>query len=111
MLRSLPFRFTSLRLVTAVCALALSACGDRTTAPADLVFINGAEVGSLDPAQVSAQVDGRVVTSLFEGLMRYNSQGRAEPGVSLEPSVSPDGLTYTFPFRDTARWPSGRTCK
>ena len=107
MLRSLPFRFTSLRLVTAVCALALSACGDRTTAPADLVFINGAEVGSLDPAQVSAQVDGRVVTSLFEGLMRYNSQGRAEPGVSLEPSVSPDGLTYTFPFRDTARWSNG----
>ncbi|MES2468122.1 MAG: peptide ABC transporter substrate-binding protein [Verrucomicrobiota bacterium] len=107
MLRSLPFRFTPLRLVTAVCALALSACGDRTTAPADLVFINGAEVGSLDPAQVSAQVDGRVVTSLFEGLMRYNSQGRAEPGVSLEPSVSPDGLTYTFPFRDTARWSNG----
>jgi oligopeptide transport system substrate-binding protein len=93
--------------VTALCALALSACGDRTTAPADLVFINGAEVGSLDPAQVSAQVDGRVVTSLFEGLMRYNSQGRAEPGVSLEPSVSPDGLTYTFPFRDTARWSNG----
>jgi oligopeptide transport system substrate-binding protein len=107
MLRSLPFRFTPLRLVTACCALALSACGDRTTAPADLVFINGAEVGSLDPAQVSAQVDGRVVTSLFEGLMRYNSQGRAEPGVSLEPSVSPDGLTYTFPFRDTARWSNG----
>ena len=107
MLRSLPFRFTPLRLVTAICALALSACGDRTTAPADLVFINGAEVGSLDPAQVSAQVDGRVVTSLFEGLMRYNSQGRAEPGVSLEPSVSPDGLTYTFPFRDTARWSNG----
>ena len=107
MLRSLSFRFIPLRLVIAVCALALASCGDRTTAPADLVFINGAEVGSLDPAQVSAQVDGRVVTSLFEGLMRYNSQGRAEPGVSLEPSVSPDGLTYTFPFRDTARWSNG----
>ncbi len=107
MLRSLSFRFIPLGLVTAVCAVALSACGDRTTAPADLVFINGAEVGSLDPAQVSAQVDGRVVTSLFEGLMRYNAQGRAEPGVSLEPSMSPDGLTYTFPFRDTARWSNG----
>ena len=105
--RSLPFRFTPLRIVMALCALALSACGDRTAAPADLVFINGAEVGSIDPSQVSAQVDGRVVTSLFEGLMRYNAQGRAEPGVAFEPAVSPDGLTWTFPFRDTARWSNG----
>ena len=105
--RSLPFRFTPLRIVMALCALALSACGDRTAAPADLVFINGAEVGSIDPSQVSAQVDGRVVTSLFEGLMRYNAQGRAEPGVAFEPAVSPDGLIWTFPFRDTARWSNG----
>ena len=49
--RSLPFRFTPLLIVMALCALALSACGDRTAAPADLVFINGAEVGSIDPSQ------------------------------------------------------------
>ncbi|MDB6071852.1 MAG: oligopeptide transport system substrate-binding protein [Verrucomicrobiales bacterium] len=99
-------------LRSAVClagAFLLGSCGDRLKSQADLVFINGAEVGSIDPSQVSAQVDGRVVTSLFEGLMRYNVQGRAEPGVSLEPTVSQDGLTYTFPFRADAKWSNGDT--
>ena len=95
------------RALAAGCLLAVVSCGDRTTVPADLIFINGAEVGSIDPSQVSSQVDGRVVTSLFEGLMRYNVEGRAEPGVSTGPTVSADGRTYTFPFRDTARWSNG----
>ena len=101
----LPFRPS--RALAAVCLLTLASCGERTTVPADLVFINGAEVGSIDPSQVSSQVDGRVVTSLFEGLMRYNAQGRAEPGVSMDPSVSPDGKTWTFPFRENAQWSNG----
>ncbi len=95
------------RALTAACLLAAAACSQRATAPADLVFINGAEVGSIDPSQVSSQVDGRVVTSLFEGLMRYNAQGRAEPGVSTGPTLSPDGRTYTFPLRANARWSNG----
>ncbi|MES2708460.1 MAG: peptide ABC transporter substrate-binding protein [Verrucomicrobiota bacterium] len=85
----------------------LTGCGERAGAPADLVFINGAEVGSIDPTQVSSQIDGRVVTSLFEGLMRYNAQGRAEPGVALDAIPSPDGRTYTFPLRPDARWSNG----
>ncbi len=102
------FLFSRLpRLIAVCCSLAMAACGERATQPADLVFINGAEVGSIDPSQVSNQVDGRVVTSLFEGLMRYNVQGRAEPGVSLEPTASADGLTWTFRLRDTARWSNG----
>lgn len=101
----LPIRLS--RALAAACFLTMASCGERTTVPADLVFINGAEVGSIDPSQVSSQVDGRVVTSLFEGLMRYNAQGRAEPGVSLTPSVSADGKTWTFPFRENARWSNG----
>ncbi|RYD35141.1 MAG: peptide ABC transporter substrate-binding protein, partial [Verrucomicrobiaceae bacterium] len=85
----------------------LGGCGQRAESPADLVFINGAEVGSIDPTQVSSQIDGRVVTALFEGLMRYNVQGRAEPGVALDAVPSPDGKTYTFPFRRDARWSNG----
>ena len=69
----IPSLFSRLHpLLPALAALVLTSCGGRTTIPADLVFINGAEVGSIDPSQVSSQVDGRVVTSLFEGLMRYN---------------------------------------
>lgn len=75
---------------------------------ADLVFINGAEVTGLDPVAVSDQISGRVITSLFEGLMRFNVQGRAEPGMSTEPDVSADKLTYTFHIRPEAQWTDGK---
>lgn len=105
------FRFFC-RSTTRVLALLVlpwlpAGCGERTTAPAELIFVNGAEVGSIDPAQVSSQIDGRVVTALFEGLMRYNAAGRAEPGVALDAVASADGKTYTFPLRPDARWSNG----
>lgn len=108
---SFPVRFwlslLSRGLMTLGAACLLCQCGERATTPADLVFINGAEVGSLDPAQVSAQVDGRVLYALQEGLMRYNAQGRAEPGVALDPAVSEDGRVYTFTIRPEAKWSDG----
>lgn len=90
-------------------SLLLTGCGKPTpgTSRADLVFINGAEITGLDPVSVSDQISGRVITSLFEGLMRYNKSGRAEPGVSLEPEISQDGKTYTFRLRDNAVWTDG----
>lgn len=88
-------------------ALLLPACSKRAGGRADIVFINGAEVGSIDPVQVSSQTDGRVTTALFEGLMRWNEQGKPEPGCAEEPTVSPDGKTYTFKIRETAKWSNG----
>ncbi|HEX2747238.1 MAG TPA: peptide ABC transporter substrate-binding protein [Verrucomicrobiales bacterium] len=88
-------------------ALLLAGCSEREARRADLVFINGAEIGSIDPSQSTTQKESRVINSLFEGLMRFNSAGRAEPGCALEPVISPDGLTYTFTIRDNARWSDG----
>ena len=101
------------RMLSALCCvLAIGGCGGCSPSGngpsrADLVFINGAEVTALDPVAVSDQVSGRVVTSLFEGLMRFNAQGRAEPGVSTEPDVSPDKRVYTFHLRPEATWTDG----
>ena len=92
------------------CVWALCGCSpsDSSSGRADLIFINGAEVTALDPVAMSDQVSGRVVTSLFEGLMRFNAQGRAEPGVSTEPDVSPDKRIYTFHLRPEATWTDGK---
>src|SRR5688572_11753946 len=100
-MNSAPAILASLALL--ICA----GCSDRATTRADLVLINGAEVGTIDPARYSVQTEGRVISALFEGLMRYTIDGRAEPGCALAPTVSPDGRTYTFTIRDTARWSDG----
>jgi len=83
-------------------------CGCGKAAPrADLVFINGVEPESLDPAIITGQAEGRLATALFEGLMRYNAAGEAEPGVASIYTLSEDGLTYTFTIRENARWSNG----
>ncbi len=97
----------SLRTFLALAALgALAACGP-TEPRADLVFINGVEPETLDPALITGQAEGRIANALFEGLMRYNAAGEPEPGVAHTYTLSEDGLTYTFHLRPEARWSNG----
>jgi oligopeptide transport system substrate-binding protein len=87
-------------------ALLLGACGgDRNRA--DLVFINGAEPETLDPAIITGQPEGRIVNALFEGLCAYEENGQAVPGVAERWEMAPDGKTYTFHLRPEARWSDG----
>ena len=75
---------------------------------ADLVFINGAEPETLDPALITGQPEGRIVNALFEGLLRFDRYGRSGPGVASSWEISPDALTYTFHLRPESRWSDGR---
>ncbi len=97
------------RLFASLALIALLAgCGgprDR----ADLVFINGAEPETLDPAIITGQPEGRIVNALFEGLTSYDRTGKAVPGVAESWTISDDGRTYTFRLRPDAKWSDGRT--
>jgi len=75
---------------------------------ADLVFVNGAEPESLDPAIITGQPEGRIVQALFEGLCAYDKHGVARPGVAERWEISPDGTLYTFHLRADAKWSDGR---
>ncbi len=93
-------------LTALLCTVAFIGCSDFGQR-ADLVFLNGAEPETLDPALITGQPEGRLASSLFEGLTRYNSAGLPEPGVAESWTVSPDGSTYTFQLRAQARWSNG----
>ena len=97
----------TLRAAALLCMAFLGAC-DAGSRRADLVFINGAEPETLDPAIITGQPEGRVVNALFEGLCAYDADGRAVPGVAESWEVSPDARTYTFRLRSDARWSDGR---
>lgn len=90
--------------------LPLTGCQPREQR-ADLVFINGAEPETLDPALITGQPEGRIVNALFEGLLRFDRLGRSTPGVAASWEISPDSLTYTFHLRPDARWSDGRPVK
>lgn len=80
----------------------------RSEPRADLVIINGAEAGSVDPATVLGVEELRVVMALFEGLTRNDPvTARAVPGLAERWEISPDGLTYTFHLRAHAAFSTG----
>ncbi len=77
--------------------------------PADFVFNNESDIKSIDPAVVTGQPEGRIVDSLYEGLVRMDPKDRRPmPGVAKSWDISPDGKTYTFHLRDDAKWSNGR---
>ena len=87
-------------------ALLLAGCG-RAVYRANLVFANGGEAETLDPALMTAQLDMRLAYALFEGLTTYDAAGQPRPGVAESWEISPDALTYTFHLRADACWSNG----
>ncbi len=85
---------------------ACAGCGSKSER-AELVFINGAEPESLDPAIITGQPEGRVVNALFEGLTTFDARGRAVPGVAESWTISEDRKVYTFTLREDAKWSDG----
>ena len=80
-----------------------------TSGRADFSFVNGAEPKTLDPQLLNGEPEGRVVTSIFEGLARLDAQTlEPVPGVAESWDISPDGKIYTFHLRQNARWTDGR---
>lgn len=90
----------------AILALLAGGCGDDSRR-ADLVFINGAEPETLDPAIITGQPEGRIVNALFEGLCTYDERGNITPGTAERWTVSTDGKSYTFHLRRDASWSDG----
>jgi oligopeptide transport system substrate-binding protein len=86
------------------------AVGTRTARPrAELTFTSRGSLHTLDPASMSYMQDMQAAEGLWEGLMRLNPQTTEPiPGAAeAPPKISPDGKTYLFTIRSSARWSNG----
>jgi len=84
-----------------LCALA----GRARLARADFAFTSGGEVRSLDPHAVTGIPEGRIIRTLFEGLVvRHPMSLVPSPGVAHAWDIDSEGLIYTFHLREGARW-------
>jgi oligopeptide transport system substrate-binding protein len=89
------------------CLLLWNGCAPKEPR-ADIVILNGAEPESLDPAIITGQPDGRIVMSLFEGLMQLDPVTATPiPALAEKWDISPDGKIYTFHLRTNAVWSTG----
>jgi oligopeptide transport system substrate-binding protein len=109
----------ALLVATSLCLL-LGGCGrkeagkaagaENTTAGLKILqFGNGAEPQFIDPQLATGVPENHLLIALFEGLVTENPKedGPPLPGVATRWDISPDGLTYTFHLRESARWSNG----
>ena len=87
--------------------------------PADFTFNNDDDVRTLDPSLATGQPEHRLLSGIFEGLLRQlpvpgegpDANGvtplEPAPGVAESYEVSEDGKTYTFKLRANAKWSNG----
>jgi oligopeptide transport system substrate-binding protein len=117
---------TSLRILKAlalggVASLVMVACGGSSggggtseTLAADQTLswplVN--DVGILDPGRMSAGVDIDIFHNVFSGLYKFTDTLQEVPDIaSGPPTISSDGLTYTFKMRHDVKFSNGDPVK
>ena len=98
---------TALSLVLAACGNGGTTADNEEAAKSIKVTVNG-ELASLDSISSTDSPSQNTISNVMEGLYRPADNGSNELGVAAEePTVSEDGLTYTFTIRDDADWSNG----
>src|SRR5260370_21263103 len=101
-------QFETALCVGGVATLVLGACGGGgggttgETLASDQTFSFPIvdDVGNVDPAHMSAGVDIDIFRNVYSGLYKFTDTLQQVPDIaSGPPTISADGLTYTFKMR------------
>ena len=100
-------------MTTLLVSLGLAACGGNSTSTStsgnqqSLTITTFGELATLDSADYDDVPSSDMLGQIFEGLYRVTKDNKVELGMAAEePTVSADGLVYTFKLRD-AKWSDG----
>ena len=81
---------------------------EKLAADQTLSFPIAQDVVDLDPALISAPADVDIMRNVFSGLYRFDAQLREVPDLAVgQPTLSADGLTYTFHLRHGGQFSNG----
>ena len=73
-----------------------------------LSFPIAQDVADFDPALISTAADVDILRNVFSGLYRFDDQLHEVPDIAVgQPTMSTDGLTYTFRIRTDAKFSNG----
>lgn len=81
---------------------------ERQNSQTVLNLTETSEIPTMDTVLQRDIVSGNVMNNVFEGLYRQAEEGNIVLGMAAdEPTVSEDGLTYTFKLKEDALWSNG----
>ena len=74
---------------------------------ADVVFVHGTDLFTLDPQRMSYLHDLRAASAIYEPLAAIAPDGHVIPAAADSWEISDDGLIYTFHLRDALKFSNG----
>jgi len=105
---------------TVIAGMALAACGGTSGGQSQnlasdqtLKFPMFGDYGTLDPAQLDAEVDSEIAQNIFNGPWRFDNNLNIVPDIATEvpteanKGISADGLTYTIHLRKDVTFSNG----
>jgi oligopeptide transport system substrate-binding protein len=102
------FKKVVLTLVVVALVVGMAGCKKaQPTVEQVLKYNVGAEPQYFDPRKATGIPEFTMLLNLFDGLMRYNTQGQLEPSIAESYTVSDDKLVWTIKLRKTAKWSNG----
>src|SRR5665647_2553290 len=82
--------------------------GGGNTAADTFTYAQGADPRGLDPALVDDGESSKVISNIYEGLLKYaDDSTKVEPSLAESWTVSPDGLSYTFKLKQGVKFHDG----
>lgn len=107
-------KLLSLLGITLLSTVFLAACGSNKAdsnggkETKELNLVETAEIPTMDSVLNTDTVGSTVMNNVMEGLYRLNLDNKPELAMaSEEPTISEDGLVYTFKLREDAKWSNG----
>ncbi|MCL2035831.1 MAG: ABC transporter substrate-binding protein [Oscillospiraceae bacterium] len=96
-------------ILTAVLTLSILSfmgCGKSDSDGSGHVFIYdlAANPRTLDPQTATLDYERMVISNLFDGLVRVDSDGNIAPAIARTYEISDDLLTYTFYLKEDVSW-------
>jgi peptide/nickel transport system substrate-binding protein len=91
-------------------SVVIAGCGGSKSGSAGkaLIFAQGSDPRGLDPAYVDDGESAKIMTQIFEGLIRYKpGNTEIQPALATEWSVSQDGKEWTFKLRQGVKFQDG----
>ena len=116
MTRGSKFRSLAVALgaisIAAACGGSSGTTSETLASDQTLSFPMVDDVGDLDPAHMSAAVDIDIFRNVFNGLYRFDNNLQEVPDIATgPPTISADGLTYTFTMRHDVKFSNGDPVK
>ena len=89
-------------------ALALAACGGKSSSSSDKQVLNLPAASQLDTIDISKSTAYGQTGNVYESFYRLGKKGKPIAGLAASSEKSADGKTWTFKLRKNLKWSNGK---